>query len=146
MIYNRCTHNWSYTLFPHPKPIIQFHWKTGKGDTDPALDATYAGDLKKACPPAAGITGTVVPMDVFSLAKFDEKYFTTVLQNKGLFQSAAALLKDTYTKTYFEFQSKTGGANFNKDFAESMIKLSNVGVLTGDQGEVRMTCNAVNSY
>jgi peroxidase len=33
---------------------------------------------------------------------------------------------------------------FFKDFSESMIKMGNVGVLTGAQGEIRKKCYIVN--
>ena len=83
-------------------------------------------------------------MDTITPTKFDEKYFAMVQQNKGLFQSDAALLNDQETSIYINTQVKTMGASFDKDFAESMIKMLHIGVLTGDQGEIRNDCGYVN--
>ncbi|KAG5242073.1 peroxidase [Salix suchowensis] len=63
---------------------------------------------------------------------------------RGLFQSDAALLDDAETRDYVTTQSRTHGLTFALDFAESMVKLGNIGVLTGEQGEIRKRCAFVN--
>ena len=83
-------------------------------------------------------------MDRITPKVFDEKYFTMVTQNRGLFQSDAALLSDPETKNYLELQVKTQGSTFAKDFAESMVKMIQIGVLAGSQGEIRNNCGFVN--
>ncbi|KAK9664014.1 hypothetical protein RND81_14G013900 [Saponaria officinalis] len=119
---------------------------TGKGDTDPKLSPSYAAWLKTRCPKVAGDSKSFVFMDRITPKVFDEKYFTMVTQHRGLFQSDAALLDDSETKTYLETQVNTHGSTFAKDFAKSMTKMIEIGVLTGSQGEVRKTCGAVNKY
>ncbi|XP_074287528.1 peroxidase 1-like [Silene latifolia] len=120
---------------------------TGKGDTDPSIDPSYAAELKEKCPKVVGDFKTFVPMDFITPTTFDENYFGIVAKNKGLFQSDAALLNDETTKNYIYTQIYTQGASFiGKDFAESMEKLIQIGILTGDQGEVRKICGAVNGY
>ncbi|KAK6242512.1 hypothetical protein SCA6_007901 [Theobroma cacao] len=115
---------------------------TGKGDTDPSMDPNYIVKLKKKCKPAD--TTTLVEMDPGSFKNFDEDYFTLVAKRRGLFQSDAALLNDKETKAYVILQSSTHGSTFGKDFAESMVKMGKVGVLTGHQGEIRKHCAVVN--
>ncbi|KAJ6366446.1 hypothetical protein OIU77_002933 [Salix suchowensis] len=115
---------------------------TGKGDTDPAMDPRYAAQLKKKCKP--GNSKTVVAMDPGSFKSFDEDYYTVVAKRRGLFQSDAALLDDAETRDYVTTQSRTHGLTFALDFAESMVKLGNIGVLTGEQGEIRKRCAFVN--
>ncbi|KAH9607630.1 hypothetical protein KSS87_014140, partial [Heliosperma pusillum] len=111
---------------------------TGKGDTDPSIDPSYAAELKIKCPKVVGDFKTFVPMDFITPAVFDENYFGIVAGNKGLFQSDAALLNDETTKNYIYTQIYTQGASFlGKDFAESMEKMIQIGILTGDQGEIR---------
>ncbi|KAK9663998.1 hypothetical protein RND81_14G012300 [Saponaria officinalis] len=114
---------------------------TGKGDTDPNIEASYAKELKYRCPQKEGDLTTVAAMDPISPKVFNEKYFTVVSQRKGFFESDAALLDDNYTKSYLQFQVNSGGATFAKDFAESMTKLVKIGL--GFEGEVRKTCGAI---
>ncbi|CAN7097031.1 unnamed protein product [Brassica rapa subsp. narinosa] len=114
---------------------------TGKGDFDPAMDRNYVMELKKRCQPTD--VKTIVDMDPGSVDKFDSHYFDAVDQRKGLFISDSALLNDWETKLYIKTQVWTRGASFNRDFAESMVKLGFIGILTGDQGEVRSRCDLV---
>ncbi|KDP25852.1 hypothetical protein JCGZ_22882 [Jatropha curcas] len=115
---------------------------TGKGDTDPSLDPKYAAQLKKKCKP--GNTKTIVEMDPGSFKTFDEDYYTIVSKRRGLFQSDAALLDDFETRAYVKLQSLTHGLFFARDFSESMMKLGQIGVLTGKRGEIRKRCAFVN--
>ncbi|KAL2938286.1 Peroxidase 27 [Bienertia sinuspersici] len=117
---------------------------TGNGDTDPALNPAYAAWLKTKCSPNPSPTSFVF-MDRITPTVFDEKYYTMVTQDRGLFESDAALLNDEQTRTYVETQVKTMGATFDKDFAESMTKMIKIGVLTGSQGEIRKDCGVVNA-
>ncbi|XP_050204929.1 peroxidase 27-like [Mercurialis annua] len=115
---------------------------TGKGDTDPSLDPKYASQLKKKCKP--GNTKTFVEMDPGSFKTFDEDYYSVVAKRRGLFQSDAALLNDVETNTYVKLQAVTNGITFAKDFANSMVKMGHIGVVTGKQGEIRKNCAIVN--
>ncbi|PON68768.1 Peroxidase [Parasponia andersonii] len=115
---------------------------TGRGDADPTLDPKYAANLRKKCKPT-DVT-TRVEMDPGSFKTFDEDYYTLVAKRRGLFQSDAALLDDAETKAYVILQATTHGSSFAKDFAESMVKLGKVGVLTGKAGEIRKRCAFVN--
>lgn len=117
---------------------------TGKGDMDPTLDPNYALQLKKKC--KFGDTATIVEMDPRSFKTFDEDYYTFVAKRKGLFQSDAALLHDPDTRAYVEFQSATHGSTFPKDFAESMVDMGQIGILTGKAGEIRKHGAFVNKY
>ncbi|KAG8641074.1 hypothetical protein MANES_13G103928v8 [Manihot esculenta] len=114
---------------------------SGRGDTDPSLDPAFAAQLKTKCKP--GDTTTVVDMDPGSPKLFDDNYYTVVAR-RGLFQSDAALLNDIQTRAYVTLQAATNGITFARDFGASMVKLGNVGVLTGSQGEIRKQCALVN--
>ncbi|KAJ4730003.1 Peroxidase [Melia azedarach] len=115
---------------------------SGKGDTDPALDPNYVAHLKRKCKP--GDNTTLVEMDPGSFRTFDEDYYTLVSKRRGLFQSDAALLNDSETKAYVKLQATTHGSTFAKDFAKSMVKMGEIGVLTGNSGEIRKRCAFVN--
>ncbi|WOG98806.1 hypothetical protein DCAR_0418151 [Daucus carota subsp. sativus] len=115
---------------------------TGKGDMDPSLDSEYAVNLKKKCKPSD--VNTLVEMDPGSFKTFDEEYYTLVAKRRGLFNSDAALLDDKETRDYVKLQATTQGYTFFKDFGVSMVKMGNIGVLTGAAGEIRKSCAFVN--
>ncbi|XP_065859394.1 peroxidase 24-like [Euphorbia lathyris] len=111
---------------------------TGKGDTDPSLDPTYADFLKKQCsnPPAPT---TTVEMDPGSSLSFDSDYFVALNKHKGLFESDATLL--TNPEAARISRNLENQRAFFAQFAQSMIKMSSIG---GDQGEIRKNCRVVN--
>ncbi|KAG2260316.1 hypothetical protein Bca52824_079610 [Brassica carinata] len=107
---------------------------TGKGDSDPALNPEYVVELKKRCQPT----------DVTTSVDMDPTDVNAVSEKKGLFISDSTLLDDWETNLYIQKQVLLNGFYFNKDFSDSMVKLGFVGVLTGDQGEIRNQCDRVN--
>ncbi|RVW24255.1 Cationic peroxidase 2 [Vitis vinifera] len=57
------------------------------------------------------------------------------------------LWTDASTKTFVQrFLGVRGlsGLNFNVEFGKSMVKMSNVGVKTGTEGEIRKVCSSIN--
>ncbi|EEF45459.1 peroxidase 24 [Ricinus communis] len=114
---------------------------TGIGDMDPSLDKTYAELLKTKCPNPSN-PATTVEMDPQSSLTFDKNYYDILLQNKGLFQSDAALLENTQSARIVR-QLKTSNAFFAK-FAISMKKMGAIEVLTGNAGQIRQNCRVVN--
>ncbi|KAL2470005.1 Peroxidase 24 [Abeliophyllum distichum] len=114
---------------------------TGKGDTDPSLDPTYAETLKCQCPNPVN-PATTVEMDPQSSLSFDTRYFATVNQNKGLFQSDAALLMNP-TSARIVKQLEVPRAFFNQ-FGKSMVNMGDIEVLVGNAGEIRKNCRVVN--
>ncbi|KAH6785610.1 hypothetical protein C2S51_038065 [Perilla frutescens var. frutescens] len=115
---------------------------TGRGDSDPSLDPNYAARLRLKCSPTD--QRTLVEMDPGSFKTFDEDYYTLVAKRRGLFTSDSALLADTETRDYVLRQARTKGSTFLNDFAESMVKMGKIGVLTGNQGEIRRRCAFLN--
>ncbi|KAL1821718.1 hypothetical protein ACET3Z_016587 [Daucus carota] len=115
---------------------------SGKGDSDPTMDQTYVARLKAKCKPSDSTT--IVEMDPGSARTFDSDYYTLVSQRRGLFKSDSALLNDDVTKKYVNRQVATGGSAFFADFKASMVKMGQIGVLTGSAGEIRKTCGFVN--
>ncbi|XP_071723816.1 peroxidase 24-like [Rutidosis leptorrhynchoides] len=112
---------------------------TGKGDTDPTIDADYAKTLKETCPIPINRT-TEVDLDPNSTLKFDSNYFKVVRENKGVFTTDATLLTNSKSRmlaSIFEDELM-----FFKAFAKSMVKMSSIGVITGDgeRGEIRQNC------
>ncbi|MED6106233.1 hypothetical protein PIB30_002685 [Stylosanthes scabra] len=114
---------------------------TGKGDQDPSLNPTYAKFLKTKCQGLSDTT-TTVEMDPNGSRKFDSDYYSILVQNKGLFQSDAALLT---TKISRNIVNELLNQNkFFTEFAQSMKRMGAIEVLTGSAGEIRRKCSAVN--
>ena len=115
---------------------------TGKGDQDPSLNPTYAAFLKTKCKSLSDTT-TTVEMDPGSSTNFDSHYYPNLLQNKGLFQSDAALL--TTKQSANIAKELVNQAKFFREFAQSMKRMGAIQVLSGSAGEIRIKCSVVNS-
>lgn len=81
-------------------------------------------------------------MDPGSSLSFDADYFKILKQNKGLFQSDAALLTNKGSSNIVD--ELVDPDKFFTEFAQSMQRMGAVGVLTGNSGEIRKKCNVVN--
>ncbi|WCJ21435.1 Peroxidase superfamily protein [Euphorbia peplus] len=114
---------------------------TGVGDQDPSLDATYAAFLKTKCRSLADTT-TTVELDPGSSLSFDKDYYVILKENKGLLQSDAALLTTKISKNIVG--ELTNSDKFFTEFAQSMVRMGAVEVLTGTQGNIRHKCNVIN--
>nr|CAB3451652.1 unnamed protein product [Digitaria exilis] len=124
--------------------LYNFTGANNLADVDPALDATYLARLRSRCRSLADNT-TLNEMDPGSFLSFDASYYRLVAKRRGLFHSDAALLTHPATRAYVQRQA-TGlfADEFFRDFADSMVKMSTIQVLTGDQGEIRKKCYLVN--
>nr|XP_019703304.1 peroxidase 18 isoform X2 [Elaeis guineensis] len=109
---------------------------------DSSLDKDYAMELIKQCPAGASATVTV-NNDPVTASLFDNQYYRNLLAGKGLFQSDSVLVNDSRTKGKVEAFSESQ-ERFFASWAESFVKLTNIGVKTGDEGEIRVSCMSVN--
>jgi peroxidase len=109
---------------------------------DPTLDSNYAAILKQQCP--QDNPNAVVPMDPSSPATSDANYYVNVLANRGLFTSDQSLLTNTATAKQVH-QNARDPTLWKRNFAATMVKMGQMGVLTGSSGEIRANCRAFNS-
>ncbi|VAI72495.1 unnamed protein product [Triticum turgidum subsp. durum] len=111
---------------------------------DQSLDSEYADKLRLKCKSVDDRT-MLSEMDPGSFKTFDTSYYRHVAKRRGLFRSDAALLFDNTTREYVQ-RIATGkfDGEFFKDFSASMIKMGDIGVLTGAEGEIRKKCYAPN--
>ncbi|KAJ7966311.1 Peroxidase [Quillaja saponaria] len=109
---------------------------------DTSLDSSYAKQLMKQCPASASSSRTVNNDPETSLV-FDNQYFKNLLVHKGLFQSDSALLSDDITRKLVE-DFANDQDHFFDSWSQSFLKLSSIGVKTGDEGEIRQACSATN--
>ncbi|CAI9110125.1 OLC1v1010101C2 [Oldenlandia corymbosa var. corymbosa] len=117
----------------------------GAGNPDPTLDATFLTNLRTLCPNQDGSDTKLAPLDANSINRFDNFYYKNLVNNTGLLMSDQALMGDDTTASMVYYYSKQPYL-FYKDFSASMVKMGNIGVLTGNDGEIRKNCRVRNSY
>ena len=65
----------------------------------------------------------------------------------GILESDQKLWEDASTRSYVQWFLGIRGLqalNFNVEFGRSMVKMSNIGIKTGTEGEIRRVCSAIN--
>ncbi|XP_060198662.1 peroxidase 12-like [Lycium barbarum] len=110
---------------------------------DSSMDKTFANNLKTTCPTSNSTENTTV-LDIRSPNKFDNKYYVDLMNRQGLFTSDQDLYTDKRTRgivTSFAINESL----FFEEFVNSVVKMGQLNVLTGTQGEVRGNCSVRNS-
>ncbi|XP_075496667.1 peroxidase 5-like [Primulina tabacum] len=112
---------------------------------DPTLNPLYAYILRLQCPRSP--QGTVDPDRVVQMnlspTTFENSYYANVIRNGGLFTSDQALT--TSPESLAEVQEYAmSNKKWLQDFADAMIKMSKIEVLTGSAGEIRGNCRVIN--
>ncbi|XP_020232772.1 peroxidase 10 isoform X2 [Cajanus cajan] len=115
----------------------------GSGRPDPLLDNFLLSKLQNICPNRDASNRNLAPLDATTNLMFDNEYYRNLVYNTGLLESDQALIMDRRTSGLVYYYSNNQNSFYN-DFAESMVKLSNVGVLTGMKGQIRKKCGSVN--
>ncbi|XP_010275549.1 PREDICTED: peroxidase 9 [Nelumbo nucifera] len=118
--------------------------QNGSNQPDETLERNYYNGLTSVCPKSGG-DNNISPLDFASPAMFDNSYFKLIMGGKGLLNSDEVLLSENNWNTVQLVKSyaEDEGIFFNQ-FAYSMVKMGNIGPLTGYNGEVRMNCRRVN--
>ncbi|XP_017632718.1 peroxidase N1-like [Gossypium arboreum] len=89
-----------------------------KGGPDPRINPAFVPQLQALCP------------QKLEILKCDKKLWT-----------------DSSTGTFvqrFLGEKASPSLNYNVEFARSMVKMSNIGVKTGTNGDIRRICSAIN--
>lgn len=82
-------------------------------------------------------------LDIRSPDTFDNKYYVDLMNRQGLFTSDQDLYTDSRTKEIVTSFAANETLFFEK-FVLSMIKMGQLGVLTGNNGEIRADCSVRN--
>ncbi|XP_030529624.1 peroxidase 10-like [Rhodamnia argentea] len=114
----------------------------GSGKPDPALDTSLLQNLQVTCPNQNDSNTKLAALDT-TFDKFDNNYYKNLISNSGLLQSDQALMGDNRTAEMVMYYSKYPFL-FPRDFGVSMVKMASTGVLTGQNGQIRKNCRAVN--
>jgi peroxidase len=114
--------------------------------TDPALPAAYAALLKEKCPPetAAQNDTTMVQLDDVTPFVMDNQYYKNLLAGTVPLGSDVALMESPDTAALVELYAREPAEYWAKRFVAAMVKVSEMEVLTGAEGEIRLNCSKVN--
>ncbi|XP_072980691.1 peroxidase 12-like [Typha angustifolia] len=109
---------------------------------DPTMNQFFANLLKQTCP--AKNTTNTTNNDIRTPNTFDNKYYVDLLNRQGLFTSDQDLYTDSRTKSIVKSFALSQSLFFEK-FVYSIVKMGQLSVLTGSNGEIRANCSARNS-
>ncbi|KZV14232.1 peroxidase 16 [Dorcoceras hygrometricum] len=109
---------------------------------DPTLNPAYAMELRQMCPENVD-PRIAINMDPATFDTFDNAYYKNLIEGKGMFTSDQQLLTDARSRATVNLFASNNAA-FGNAFAQAMIKLGRVGVLTGNKGEIRVDCSRPN--
>lgn len=123
----------------------QFADRFVAGATQPFLDAAFGQALYSYCLGGSAVgLDRKMTLDAASTTGFDNGYFRTVLQGRGVLTSDDVLRTDPRTHDLVALFASDQGAFFTA-FAESMAKMGRISVLTGTKGQIRKHCWVRNS-
>ncbi|XP_057976644.1 peroxidase N1-like [Malania oleifera] len=119
---------------------------TTSSGADPSINPTFIPQLRALCPANGDVTRRV-GLDTGSSNAFDTSFFSNLRNGRGILESDQKLWSDNSTRPLVQqFLGFRGllGLTFNVEFGRSMVKMSNIDVKTGANGEIRRVCSAIN--
>nr|XP_033516556.1 peroxidase 43-like isoform X2 [Nicotiana tomentosiformis] len=115
------------------------------GGSDPSINPSLLPELMTTCP-QNGNVNVRLPIDQGSSDAFDNQILQNIRNGFAVLQSDASLYEDVVTRSvvdsYFGMFSPFLGISFEADFANAMVKMGRINVLTGFQGTIRRVCSA----
>jgi peroxidase len=115
------------------------------GQPDPTLNTVYLQQLQIQCPQNGSGDNTRVAFDPVTPGRLDKQFYNNLQAKKGLLQSDQELFSTPNADTISIVNSFANNESFFfEHFTKSIIKMGNIGVLTGTRGEIRKQCNFVN--
>lgn len=107
------------------------------------INVKFMESLQQLCS-ESGTNVTLAQLDHVTPATFDNQYYVNLLSGEGLLASDQALVSgDDQTRRIVESYVEDTMIFF-EDFRKSMLKMGSLGPLTGNNGEIRRNCRAVN--
>ncbi|KAG8363948.1 hypothetical protein BUALT_Bualt19G0075400 [Buddleja alternifolia] len=111
---------------------------------DPSMDSNFAKEMRNKCPKNAANGDHIVPLDLVTPNRLDNKYYLNLKNRRGLLTSDQTLLSSRSTGWMVRRNAKRSGSSWANEFADAMVKMGYIDVLTGNQGEIRKNCKVVN--
>uniref|UniRef100_A0A7N0TPG3 Peroxidase n=1 Tax=Kalanchoe fedtschenkoi TaxID=63787 RepID=A0A7N0TPG3_KALFE len=113
------------------------------GASDPAIDPTFLQTLMSKCPPQSN--SQRIPLDPTTPLLFDDELLRNIKRGVAVIQSDARLNDDDETRQILDsYVLIPQASSFAADFVDSILKMGALQVKTGQEGEIRRVCGAVN--
>ncbi|XP_041992895.1 peroxidase 43-like [Salvia splendens] len=110
------------------------------GGSDPSISPAFLPELQSTCPKNGDIN-VRLPIDRGSEQVFGSQILQNIRKGFAVLQSDAALYQDESTKAVVDsYFADLFRPSFEADFADSMVRMGRIGVLTGLQGTIRQSC------
>uniref|UniRef100_A0A803KN47 Peroxidase n=2 Tax=Chenopodium quinoa TaxID=63459 RepID=A0A803KN47_CHEQI len=109
----------------------------------PSLDPRIANVLRERCPNPPATTDPTVPLDFTTPNRLDNLYYKNLQTNRALLTSDQALMTSPTTVQMVRNFGWQGKVWANK-FADAMVHMGSIEVLTGAEGQIRRNCRVVN--
>lgn len=120
----------------------------GTGKPDPTMDPELVKKLFKLCNTSSSPTTLDdVPttfLDQNTSFIVDNQFYNQILNKKGILKIDQELALDKLSAPIVS-RFATNGNAFRKSFAKSMVKMGNINVLVGNDGEIRKNCRVFNN-
>ncbi|KFK28098.1 hypothetical protein AALP_AA8G472100 [Arabis alpina] len=115
------------------------------GSPDPTIDPSFIPQIQSQCP-INGNPATRVALDTGSEGQFDTSYLNNLRNGRGVLESDQNLWTAPETRAIVErlLGRRFPFLLFGFEFARSMVKMSEIEIKTGLDGEIRRVCSAVN--
>ncbi|KAI3424655.1 Peroxidase [Psidium guajava] len=117
------------------------------GGSDPSINPDFLPELRATCP-QNGDVNVRIAIDHGSERTFDDQILRNIRSGRAVLESDAKLNDDPATRgvmeSYVGLFSPLFGPSFRADFAESMVRMGQIGVKTGSNGEIRRVCKFLN--
>ena len=121
-----------------------YNFNNVNGASDPNMEPNLREELKRKCPRSPSSDAIPVDLDQGLPKNFiDDKYFGQLTSKRGILQIDQDLATHKPTNVTVDRISK-GLEDFASEFGKAMVKLGEVEVLTGLQGQIRRSCRFVN--
>ena len=119
-----------------------YQFKGAAPQYSPPMNLFFLRQMRRTCPLNYS-PSTVAMLDAVTPTKFDNGYYQTLQQMKGLLASDQVLFADRRSRSTVNYFAANQTAFFDA-FVAAMTKLGRVGVKTGSDGEIRRVCTKVN--
>lgn len=121
-----------------------YNFSTSGGGSDPAISPNFLPELQEKCP-QTGHENDRLAMDITTETKFDKNILRNIREGFAVLESDARLNDDARTKAVIESYlgpfTPIFGPSFEYDFVQSIVKMGQIGVKTGSDGNIRQVCS-----